>query len=146
VLSYETVRLATNIVLLLGLVTAFTLVTTLGGLVANRLPHFVASSDHRGSQVLLHVLGAVPSVLAAAITSVLARFVFQLPHRARWSAAVMAVIIVSFITSYWPFWRSGRVETEDFIGVSLAATLIVATYFGAYRIAARAAETGKPAG
>jgi hypothetical protein len=146
VLSYETVRLATNIVQLLGLVTVFTLVTAVGGLAANHLPHFVASSDHVGSEVLLHVLGAVPSILAAAVTGALARFVFQIPHRGRWAVAVMAVIIVSFVTSYWPFWRSGYVKTEDFIGVSFAVALIVATYFGTYRISARLAETARPAG
>jgi hypothetical protein len=121
-----------NALLMLGIVFVFSFASAIGGLMANRLPHFVASDSQSGSIAIMHVVGAVPSFVAAAIAGCLAAIAFALPHQKPWSGAALVFLVVVFVGSYGRFfWRSGMLSAEDLIGVLIAVFVLGACYFAA---------------
>jgi hypothetical protein len=120
-----------NALLMLGIVFVFSFASAIGGLMANHLPHLVASDSQSGSIAIMHVVGAVPSFVAAAIAGCLAAIAFALPHQKAWSGAALAFLVVVFLGSYGRFWRSGMVSAEDLIGVLIAVLILGACYFAA---------------
>src|SRR5690349_12358002 len=139
-------NVARRILIVLGLLVVFTFIASVGGLAANHMPqHFVASSDQVGSEILLHLIGAIPLFIAAAITGAIAGSVFSSSEKA-WSIATAGLLVASFMGGYSQFLSSGAVEPEDVVGLTLAAAAILACYFFVFRVARRLGASKEPAG
>jgi hypothetical protein len=121
-----------NVVIVLGIAAGFSLLTLLGTLTASYFPHFVASDDQMGTLALLHILSAVPPIVAAATLGAVAAVVFPDCHHRAWSSAALALLITMHLSSYRGFWRRASLQTEDVIGLMLSIGVLAVGYLAAY--------------
>ena len=137
-------KTARNAVLALGILTAFGLLSALGGMALNALPHFQASSGRPGSLALLYILISIPAFVAAFICGAIAAEVFPNQNYVYWSGSTLVLVILFQLASYGRYWRDA--EAEDIFGVALATAVLVIVYFVGHFMSRRRAARPSSAG